>query len=505
MSEAATSSTACLTPTQKAALSPLHLAVAATGGKYQPARHLRLLNRKLIDLAGRRLDALAVYMPPRHAKSTTCSHYFPAWYLGGRPDHRVILAAYTAGFAASWGRKVRDLVGRVGVGGDLPVFDLRVRDDTSAADEWELDSTGGGMLTAGVCGGITGRGANLFVIDDPVKDAEEAFSATIRQKHKDWYDAVADTRLEPGAVELLIMTRWHPDDLSAHVVHCWRLAGKRFEILRLPALAEENDPLGRRPGEALWPERYPVAALEAKRAKGAYWWSALYQQSPAPREGGAFKREWLRYFTRFGNGYALGGPEVSSNPANVVQAADVRDVYLTVDVATSVAETAKADPDFTAVGAWGLARGRLLWLGCARGRMELPDIPKFVAEQYVRHRARRVFVEGGGTQKGAAQLLRRHETPRMNVIELNPSGKGDKLQRAAYFLCLAEGGNLWLPRDDPAFPRDAAEFELLSFSGDGRQTHDDLWDVAAMGGYVAEKHALPSGAGSVPAVVGGVL
>src|SRR3954463_14503240 len=114
MSVGLTSSTGSSTPNRTGSLSPLHLARFVTGGKYQPARHLRLLNRKLIDLAARRLDALAVYMPPRHAKSTTCSQFFPAWYLGARPDHRVLLTGYNSSFAASWGRKVRDVVNRVG-------------------------------------------------------------------------------------------------------------------------------------------------------------------------------------------------------------------------------------------------------------------------------------------------------------------------------------------------------------------------------------------------------
>jgi predicted phage terminase large subunit-like protein len=464
-----------------------------TNGKYAPARHLRLLNRKLIDLASRRLDGLAVYMPPRHAKSTTCSHYFPAWYLGAYPEERVILSAYNAGFAASWGRKVRDVVNRVGADGDQRVFDIRVRGDSSAADEWELADTDGGMLTAGVGGGITGRGANVLIIDDPVKDAEEAFSATVRQKHKDWYDSTADTRLEPGAVELLVMTRWHPDDLSAHVVQSWRLAGRRFEELRLPALAEDHDPLGRSPGEALWPERYPVAALHAKRAKGAYWWSALYQQNPAPREGSAFKRDWLRYYTRHGTGYCLGD---GTNSAQVITAEMAHDRFLTVDTAAKVKEKAKSDPDYTVVSAWALARGRLIWLGCARAQLEIPDIPPFVMRQLARHRARRAFVEGGGTQKGVAQLLRRLN-PSPNVVEMQASGHGDKLTRAHEFLIMAEAGNVWLSRDDPEFPRDTVEFELLSFTGDGRG-HDDIWDTAGMAGRVASKHALASGSNSVP-------
>jgi phage terminase large subunit-like protein len=219
-----------------------------------------------------------------------------------------------------------------------------------------------------------------------------------------------------------------------------------------------------------------------KRAKGAYWWSALYQQNPAPREGSAFNREWLRFYSRFGTGYCLGGP---GSGAEVITTAEIRDLFLTVDTAATVKEKAKPDPDYTVVSAWALARGRLLWLGCARAQLEVPDIPPFVMRQHARHRARRIFVEGGGTQKGVAQMLRRLN-PTPNFVELPTSGHGDKLTRAHGFLIMAEAGNVWLPLDDPEFPRDAVEFELLSFTGDGRGGHDDIWDTAGMAGRVAE-------------------
>lgn len=225
-------------------------------------------------------------MPPRHGKSELVSRYFPAWLLGAFPDRRLILTSYEADFAASWGRKARDVLSEHGPG----VFGVRVRQDSSAANRWQVGGHEGGMVTAGVGGPITGRGADVLVIDDPVKNAEEARSPARRQTLKDWYKSTAFTRLEPGGAVVLIMTRWHQDDLAG-----WLLGGgmeddpEPWDVVRLPALATGDgpDPIGRRPGEALWPARYPPEALRAHQSD-PYWWNALYQQDPRA-EGGT---EW---------------------------------------------------------------------------------------------------------------------------------------------------------------------------------------------------------------------
>ena len=280
--------------------SPAHLAVAASQGKWVPARHLLYLNRKLMDLAARRITRLIVTMPPRHGKSELMSKYFPAWWLGMFPDQRVILASYEADFAASWGRKTRDLLDEVGP----ELFGVAVSQKSSAADRWDVvravltsegvrrgESTGGGMTTAGVGGPITGRGAHLLIVDDPIKNMEEAHSDAAKQRLWDWWQGVAYTRLEPGGVAVIIMTRWVVDDLVGRILES---SPDEWEVVNLPALAEEGDPLGRLPGEALWPERYSEKALEDIRQNvGPYVWAAEYQQRPYKREGGMFKREWF--------------------------------------------------------------------------------------------------------------------------------------------------------------------------------------------------------------------
>jgi hypothetical protein len=262
--------------------SPSDLADRCWPGWLSP-RHVQLVDRILVDAAAGRLKdrgyaGIIISEPPRHGKSTHCSHWFPAWFLGRYPQKNVILTSYEADFAASWGRKVRDTLQEHG----KREFGVTVRADSSSASRWET-TAGGGMITAGAGGAITGRGAHLLVIDDPVKNAEEAASMTIRDSVWDWYLTTARTRVEPGGFQVIIMTRWHPDDLVGRLLKQMQEDPKadRFAVVDLPALAEGDDPLGRAPGEPLWPERYDAEELERIKATlGTRAWSSLYQQRP---------------------------------------------------------------------------------------------------------------------------------------------------------------------------------------------------------------------------------
>lgn len=233
-------------------------------------------------------------MPPRHGKSELISRYFPAWYLGNFPDRRVMLTSYEAQFASGWGRRAREVLEEYGPG----VFGVDVRADSSAANRWDLVGHEGGMITAGVGGPITGRGADLLIIDDPIKNREEALSSVYRERHWEWWRSTARTRLQPGGAVVLVMTRWHEDDLAGRLL---AEPGDRWREIRLPALAWGPDELGREEGEALWPSQYDAADLaEIAEESGSYWWEAMYQQRPSPSEGGILERGWWRRYPAYG-------------------------------------------------------------------------------------------------------------------------------------------------------------------------------------------------------------
>lgn len=220
---------------------------------------------------------LMVSMPPRHGKSEFCSKYLPSWYLGTFKDRRVILSSYEASFAASWGRKSRNLLEEYG-----HLLGVEVAESPAAADAWDIKGYSGGMVTAGAGGAITGKGAHLLIVDDPIKNAEDASSATIRNRIWDWWQSTAYTRLEPDGAAVVVQTRWHEDDLCGRLIREAEGGGEAWRILKLPAISDA--------GEALWPERYSVERLlQIKQAVGEYYWSALYQQDPTPREGMLFQ------------------------------------------------------------------------------------------------------------------------------------------------------------------------------------------------------------------------
>jgi hypothetical protein len=278
--------------------SPAGLAAVASRGKWIKARHLELLDRKLVAVAkgieNRTSPRLLIDAPPRHGKSELSSKNFPGWFLGRYPDLRVILTSYETSFAREWGQKTRDLLNEQG-----EHFGVQIRPDSSAADRWDIAGHTGGMRTAGVGTGITGKGAHLFLIDDPVKDAAEANSETYRKNTWDWYRSTAYTRVEPGGAIVVIQTRWHEEDLTGKILAHAAETGEQWDVLHLPALSEgpDVDVLGRELDQPLWPERYDRKALELIRATlGSYWFSALYQGRPQPAEGGAFKRSWFKYW-----------------------------------------------------------------------------------------------------------------------------------------------------------------------------------------------------------------
>ncbi len=224
---------------------------------------------------------LLISIPPRHGKSELISHWLPVWFLANWPKKHIILASYEADFAASWGRKVRDTIQ------GNPSLGIRVREDVAGAAIFQLES-GGGMVTAGVGGPITGRGGDLIIVDDPIKNWQDANSIVYRQMLEAWWDTTLWTRREPGASVVVVMARWHRDDLIGWLR---RKGGEPWEYIEMPALATGTFPdvLGRAEGEPLWPERYSREALEVTQVESReVAWAALYQQHPEESAGDCY-------------------------------------------------------------------------------------------------------------------------------------------------------------------------------------------------------------------------
>lgn len=270
-------------------LTPSQFAQKFSNGEWRSAKHLEHISKKLELVEQRKIKRLLISVPPRHGKSYLVDWFFPAWWLTRHPKDRIILAGYGEQFARTWGGRVRDTI--IEHSDDL---NLVVNKERTAADDWELNSRGG-MLSVGVGGAIMGRGANLLIIDDPIKSEEEANSETYRQKMWDWWQTTAYTRLEPDGVVIGIMTRWHQDDLFGRIIDADE--GGEWDIVNIPAEAEDNDCLGRAPGEWLWLDRFPEEEYEEKkRILNPWWWASLFQQRPSPAGGGLIQRDWFQWY-----------------------------------------------------------------------------------------------------------------------------------------------------------------------------------------------------------------
>ena len=246
---------------------------------FRPAAHHRLLLAALERVADGSTERLMVLMPPGSAKSTYCSVVLPPWWLHRHPGHSIISACHTESLGRHFGRRARALAlahaGRLG---------LTLARDNRAAGSWST-ADGGAYYAAGVRGPIVGRRADLVVIDDPVKSHAEADSSVLRDSLWHWFQSDLVPRLKPRGRIVLVMTRWHEDDLGGRLLQ----AGDGWDVLRLPALAEAADPLGREPDAALWPEWEDAAALARKRlAVGERSWAALFQQRPTSGGGSLF-------------------------------------------------------------------------------------------------------------------------------------------------------------------------------------------------------------------------
>lgn len=258
----------------------------------EPAEHHRLVIGKLEQLDSGKIKRLMIFLPPGSAKSTYTSQLFPAFYLGRHPEHDLIGASHTAELAEKFGRKVRNFVASEEHAILFP--ECKLAEDNQAVGRWSTNR-GGEYFAAGVGGSITGRRADGGIIDDPVRGREDADSETQRNKVWEWYKSDFLTRLKPNAWVVIVMTRWHEDDLAGRLLEDAKHGGDQWDVLSIPAEAEVNDPLGRKLGERLWPQWF-TAQMFAQAKRDQRSWSALYQQRPAPDSGGYYKREWFGFY-----------------------------------------------------------------------------------------------------------------------------------------------------------------------------------------------------------------
>jgi predicted phage terminase large subunit-like protein len=444
---------------QKQLRSPIDKQADLLASAYAVPPHIHHIDDVLQRLVIRELRkegyaGAIIEVPPRHGKSELCSHNLPAWYLGAFPDERIVLCSYEADFAATWGRKARNSLERYGPA----IFGTSVAHGSSAADRWDIHEAEGGMITAGVGGAITGRGADVLIIDDPVKNSQEANSRILRERTWEWYQSTARTRLEPGGVILIIMTRWHEDDLAGRLLREQEedSFADKFLRVRLPALAEEDDPLKRDVGAPLWPERYNEAALEKIRASvGSYVWSALFQQRPAPRSGGMFSRDNFQI--------------VQSYPRNLKKVVRFWDF-------ASTDKKRNSTPDYTAGVKMGISQDkRVFILDCTR----FQGNPRKV-EKAFRHAA---AVDGRGTkiriekERGSAGThvvdIYARFLPGYDVKGVLPSG--DKEVRAGPYSAASERGDIFLV-EGPWIEEFLQEHESFPFAA-----NDDQVDAASHG------------------------
>jgi predicted phage terminase large subunit-like protein len=416
---------------------------AAVFPGFQFPAHLRLLADELEEVERGQLRRLVLTLPPRHGKSLLASTIFPAWYLGRDPSRSVIFATYSEELSTDFGRRVRNVAAD-------PIFrvvfpEARISPDAASVHRFAL-TAGGTYYATGRGGAITGRGADLLLLDDLVKDAEEARSEAVRTSVREFFERVAFTRLQPGGAVVLIGTRWNLDDLIGVVLE--ERAGERWRVVNLPALAVEDEPppLSRRAGDPLWPERFPAAVLSEIRAVlGSAAFETLYQGNPVAAEGQMFRRDWWRFYD-------------PARPSRFSR------VTLSLDTAFQAKQTA----DYSAATVWGETEAGFLLLDAWRGRVEFPELKRRVvalAETWSPHA---VLIEDKASGQSLVQELK--SGTRLPVLPVKVTG--DKIARAAAATPTVEAGRVYLPSGVPWLDDFLAE--LSSFPA-GK--HDDFVDT----------------------------
>jgi predicted phage terminase large subunit-like protein len=405
--------------------------------------HQRILYAALREMTEGRGRRLMISMPPRHTKTHTVTVPYPVYRMLRRPDTRVIIACYNETLAKKFSRTARGLAKRVGVA---------ISDERAAASEWET-TAGGGIRAVGVGSGVTGAGANCLIIDDPVKSRAEADSPAYRDRCWTWYTEDLYTRLEPGADAVLVMTRWHEDDLAGRILAS--PDADEWQVINLPAIAEEDDPLGRQPGAALCPDRYDEQALaDTKRVLGSYAFAALYQGRPSPPEGSLLQRAWWKTWKP--------GPDGGPPPC---------DRYL---LSWDCAFKDAATSDYVVGQVWAQRGADFLLLDQVRGQMGYGATVAAIEGQAAKWpRAIDKVIEEAANGAAVIETLSRRIP---GIIPVTPAG--GKVSRVQAVSGAIESGNVYLPPPEVApWVGDFIE-ECASFP---HGHHDDQVDAMSQG------------------------
>ena len=388
--------------------------------EYQTPAHIQLLAHKLEEVERGNIKRLAIFMPPRHGKSQLTSQFFPAWYLGRNPSKFVIATTYAQDLADDFGRSVRNQIQDEDYN---RIFnDCTLSKDSSSVRRFH--TTGSGVYYAvGAGGAITGRGAHLLLIDDPIKGREDADSDAMRSNLIDWYRSTAYSRLMPGGSIILIQTRWHEDDLAGWILR--ETSHEPWEVIELPAVLDEKASkiLKRPKGQALWPEAYDKKRLEEiKKTAGSREWNSLYMQRPSAEEGNILKRYWWKEWKE-------------DNPPEcnyILQSWDT-------------AYTVKSTSDYSAVTTWGIFEHKgiqnAILLSARRERWEFPELKSEAINLYNEFKPDVVLIEAKASGWSLIQELQRAGIP---ITPFNPK-KADKKTRAHSVTPLFEAGRVWYP------------------------------------------------------------